>query len=79
MSFEAPSTAMLGPRRRVQVAIEKAFQQKVSVGIPQLVMWEAAGAVLDALLVPAVSADLDHLIRQARMPRIPPSPELLRE
>lgn len=53
--------------RRVQEAVEAALKRKISVGINPLVIWAAAGEVVDEILSPPVSADVDHLIRQARL------------
>jgi hypothetical protein len=62
----SPTAGPQSPRRRVQEAIEAAITRRIT-GIPVLVMWEAAGAVLDTLLQPSVYADMDHLIRQERL------------
>ena len=66
MSTTPPVSALSTPRRRVQEAIEAAMRRKIT-GIPVLTMWEAAGAVLEEMLLPSVYADIDHLIRQDRM------------
>ena len=53
--------------RRVQEAVERAIKRKISVGINPLQIWSAAGEVVEEIISPALSADVDHLIRQARL------------
>jgi len=62
-----PAAAPSPVHRRVQEAVEAALRRKISVGINPLVIWSAAGEVVEEILTPSVAADIDHLIRQARL------------